>query len=82
MTRLPREERLKLRRYERAADRMPPLDRRIFLGHVVDELTYRELADKHGIGTTEVEQSLCRCLGVLSHSLDEKDPWWWRFRLW
>ena len=76
---MSREERLELRRHERAVDRMDRFDRKIFLGHVVDELSYPAIAVKFSIGVAEVEESLCRCLGVLSHTLDQKDPWWWRF---
>lgn len=79
---LSREEQLKLRRYERAVARMDKADREIFLGHVVEDLSYHELADRHGIGTAEVEQSLRSCLAILSDTLDEKDPCWWRFWPW
>ncbi|MCC2602399.1 sigma-70 region 4 domain-containing protein [Sphingopyxis yananensis] len=74
-----RNERRKLRRYERAATRMSNVDRQIFLGHIVEDLSYRELAAQFGITTEEVERSLCRSLAIVAVTLEEKDPWWLRF---
>ena len=79
MSSLSKEERRKLRRTERAAKRMCDIDRQIFLGHVVDDLSYRELAAKFGIKAEEVERSLCRSLAIVAVTLEEKDPWWRRF---
>lgn len=79
MSRLSKEERRKLRRYERAVRRMNDADRQIFLGHVVDDLSYRELAAHFGITVADVERSLCRSLAIVAVTLEEKDPWWRRF---
>lgn len=79
MSSLSKEERRKLRRYERAAKRMSDADRQIFLGHIVEDLSYRALAAKFGITTQEVERSLCRSLAIVAVTLEEKDSWWRRF---
>lgn len=79
MSSLSKEERRKLRRYERAAKRMNDADRQIFLGHIVEDLSYRGLAAEFGITTEEVERSLCRSLAIVAVTLEEKDPWWRRF---
>jgi DNA-directed RNA polymerase specialized sigma24 family protein len=69
-----------LRRFERAADRMAPLERAIFLGHVVDELSYAKLAEMHGIAIIEVEAHLWRALGKLPESPGDKKRFWLRLR--
>ena len=80
MSRLSKKERRKLRRYERAAKRMNEADRQIFLGHIVDDLSHRELAAQFGITVADVERSLCRSLAIVAVTLEEKDPWWRRFQ--
>jgi DNA-directed RNA polymerase specialized sigma24 family protein len=80
MSSLSKEERRKLRRYERAAKRMSDVDRQIFLGHIAEDLSYRELAAQFGITVADVERSLCRSLAIVAVTLKEKDPWWSRFQ--
>ena len=54
MSRYTRARRHLLRQYERAVDRIDEADRAIFLGHSIEELSYRELADRHDVSVAEV----------------------------
>ena len=76
---LSADERRRLRRYERAVDRMMPMQRAIFLGHVVEDLTYREIADKHDISIIEVECHMWRALAQVDDYPTEKNHSWWQF---
>ena len=80
--RMSREDRLRLWRAERAVDRLEEMDRRVFLAIRVEELSYSEIAEKFGITVPDVEAHFAVALRVLFEVMDEKDPWWWRFRLW
>ena len=76
---LSADERRRLRRYERAVDRMMPMQRAIFLGHVVEDRTYRELADIHDISIIEVECHMWRALAQVDDYSTEKNHSWWQF---
>ena len=78
---MSREDRLRLWRAERAVDRMEEMDRKIFLATRVEELRYPEIAKRFGLSVAEVEWHFAGALRVLMTAMDEKDPWWWRFRL-
>ena len=79
MSRYTRARRYLLRQYERAVDRIDEEDRAIFLGHRVEELSYRELAERHGVSVAEVEQAMFRSLRVIAQSIDGKSRRWWQF---
>jgi len=79
MSTLSAEDRRRLRRYEHAVDRMTPIQRAIFLGHVVHDLTYRELAERHDISLIEVECHMWRSLSVLDDEPEQKNRSWWQF---
>jgi len=78
--RMNREDRLRLWRAERAVDRMEEMDRKVFLAIRVEELSYSEIAQRFGITVADVEWHFAGSLRVLMVAMDEKDPWWWRFR--
>ena len=78
--RMSREDRLRLWRAERAVDRMEAMDRKVFLAIRVEELCYSEIAARFGISIADVEWHFAGSLRVLMTAMDEKDPWWWRFR--
>ncbi len=80
--RLFSEERLILRRAERAVDRMSEMERCVFLAIRVDEMGYPDIAGKLGIDVDEVEQHFAASLETLLKVMDEKDPWWWKFWPW
>ncbi len=79
MSRYTRARRHLLCQYERAVDRIGTEDRAIFLGHRVEELSYRELAERHGVTVAEVEQAMIRSLRVIAQSVDGKNRSWWQF---
>jgi len=79
MSRYTRARSYLLRQYERAVDRIDEKDRAIFLGNRVEELSYRQLAERHGVSIAEVEEALIRSLRVIAQSLDRKNRRWWQF---
>lgn len=68
-----------LRIYERAVDRLDEFDRRVFLGHRVEELTYRQLAERHGVSVHEIEQAMIRSLRLIAQTVDKKNRRRWQF---
>ncbi|WP_033073298.1 sigma factor-like helix-turn-helix DNA-binding protein [Sphingopyxis sp. MWB1] len=79
MSRYTRARRHLLRRYERAVDQIDEADRAISLGHRVEELSYRQLAERHGVSVPEVEQAMIRSLRVIAQAFDGKNRRWWQF---
>lgn len=79
MSRYTRARRRLLRQYERAVDRIVDADRAIFLGHRFEELSYRQLAERHGVSIAEVEEAMIRSLRVIAQSVDRKNRRWWQF---
>ena len=73
MSRFTRARRGLLRLYERAVDRMDEFDRRVFLGHRVEELSYRQLAERHGVSVHEIEEAMIRSLRVIAQTVDRKN---------
>ncbi len=59
-----------LRLYEQAVDRLDEFDRRVFLGYRVEELSYCELAERHGVSVQEIEQAMIRSLRVIAQTVD------------
>jgi DNA-directed RNA polymerase specialized sigma24 family protein len=77
VNRFARARRRLLRLYERAVDRLDEFDRRVFLGHRVEELTYRELAERHGVSVHEIEQAMIRSLRAIAQTVDRKNGRRW-----
>jgi RNA polymerase sigma-70 factor (ECF subfamily) len=77
--RLSREDRLRLRRAERAVDRMDEMERKVFLAIRVDDQSYSEIAERFDISVAEVEWQFAGSLRVLMQAMREKDAWWWKF---
>ena len=61
-------------RYEAAVDRLPPLTRFVFLLSRVDDLTYRQIADRLGIETSAVECGLAEAIMMIAIFLDGDTP--------
>ena len=78
--RMSRKQRLQLWRAERAVDRLPRMTRKVFLAIRVEELRYSEIAARFDINIADVEAHFAVALRILMKVMDEKDPWWWRFR--
>lgn len=77
-----REDRFRLRRAERAVDRMQGMDRKVFLAIRVDEQSYSQIAERFDISVADVERHFASSLRILMKAMDEKDPWWWKFWPW
>jgi DNA-directed RNA polymerase specialized sigma24 family protein len=75
--RLSRAERRQLRRAERAVDCMSPMQREIFLGFRVDELSYIEIAAVHSITVADVEHHFAGALRILNRHMHERHHKWW-----
>ena len=41
--------------------------RAIFLGHRVEKLSFRELAERHGVSVAEIERAMIRSLRVIAY---------------
>ena len=76
-----RDDRLRLWRAERVVGRMHGMDRKVFLAIRVEEMTYPQIAARFNISVAAVEAHFAASLRIMMKVMDEKDPWWWRFRL-
>src|SRR3546814_5939007 len=59
---------------------MHGMDRKVFLAIRVDEMSYSHIAARFGINVADVEAHFASSLRIMMKAMDEKDPWWWRFR--
>ncbi|MBL8645973.1 MAG: RNA polymerase sigma factor [Sphingosinicella sp.] len=58
------------RQYRAAVDALPPRTREVFLLHRVDELTYRQIAERLGIGIRTVEWHIAEAQVRIGEALD------------
>jgi len=58
------------RQYRAAVDALPPRTREVFLLHRVEDLTYRQIAERLGIGIRTVEWHIAEALVRIGESLD------------
>jgi len=63
-----------IRKLAQAMRLMAPHDRKIFLGHFVEEATFIELAHLHSISIPEVEAALRRGLEIVADVLEPDPP--------
>lgn len=61
-----------MRIYRRALTELPQRTRQIFLAHRVDELTYREIAEKMGISIPTVQYHVARALAHIDAALEQE----------
>ena len=59
-----------LRRMEEAMLNMPKLQREIFLGHRLDNMSYGEIAERTGLTVRQVERHMAKALYKLVKQLD------------
>ena len=64
------------RRGHRALRRMTDQQRAIFWAMRLEETSYPELAERHGISAGEVEAEFAAALKIFLRTLREPDPWW------
>lgn len=62
------------RTIQAAFDELDPFDQKIFYGHRIVGLSYRELAEMHGVSIDDIMQTMMRSLTAISCALDEKHP--------
>ena len=63
-----------IRKLAQAMRLMAPHDRKIFLGHFVEEATFIELAHLHSISIPEVEAAQRRGLEIVADVLEPEPP--------
>lgn len=64
--------------YEAAVDELPSLTRLVFLLHRVDDLSYRQIADRLAITTDAVECCIAEALVMIGAFVDGETPKRWR----
>lgn len=70
------------RRGYRALRRMTDRQRAIFWAMRLEEVSYPELAERHGISADEVQAEFTAALTIFFRTLREPEPWWRRLWLW
>lgn len=61
-----------------AFEELELFDQQVFYGHRIKGLSYRELAEMHGVSVEDIMQAMIRSLSVISCALDEKHPNRWQ----
>lgn len=70
---------------ERALRQLRKLERRIFLAHRLDELSYAEIASTTGLSVEQVERHMASAIAAIDRALCKpshpRHPrrWWWPF---
>jgi RNA polymerase sigma factor (sigma-70 family) len=65
------------RRLERAMTRVPRTTREVFLAHRLDDMSYREIAERTGLSMREVERHMMRAIVAMDRSLNGPPLRWW-----
>jgi RNA polymerase sigma factor (sigma-70 family) len=69
-----------LRRLEQAVAKLPRRQRKIFLAHRLDGLSYGEIAERTGLSARRVERCVVRALRKIDRQLcGERVRWWERW---
>jgi RNA polymerase sigma-70 factor (ECF subfamily) len=68
------------RQLRRAIRKLPGLQRTIFCEIRFEDLTYEEIAERHGLTIAEVEAVFARALFNFMRRLDWKPRRWWHRR--
>ncbi len=69
-----------IKRLEAKLQRMPKLQREIFLAVRVDDLSYADIAERTGLSVQQVERHFAQSMLALRDALDGRQsaPWWKR----
>ena len=70
------------RRGLRALRRMTELQRAIFWAMRLEEISYPELAERHGMSADEVQAEFAAALKIFSRTSGEPNQWWQRLWPW
>lgn len=74
----PLARRVFLRRGYRSLRRMTGRQRAIFFAIRTEDLTYAQLAKRHGITASHAQAEFAAALRIFLRTLDEPEPWWRR----
>jgi RNA polymerase sigma-70 factor (ECF subfamily) len=66
-----------LRRLERAMRTVPRRTREVFLAHRLDDMPYREIAERTGLSVRDVERHMARAICAIDRSLNRPPVRWW-----
>lgn len=70
----------RLKKIERAIRKLPRLERAVFCAIRFENLTYPQIAERHGLTVAEVEAVFARALLNVMRRLDWKPRRWWHWR--
>ena len=65
------------RRLERAMRTVPRTTREVFLAHRLEDMSYREIAERYGLSVREVERHIARAIIAMDRALDGPPLRWW-----
>jgi RNA polymerase sigma-70 factor (ECF subfamily) len=66
-----------LRRLEQAVLNLPKLQREIFLACRLDDMPYREIAERTGLTTRRVERHIAKAIYKIAKQMDGIPLRWW-----
>ena len=66
-----------LKKLERAMLKLPRSTREIFLAHRLNDMSYREIADRTGLKVRQVERQMAKAIYRLCRELDDEPLRWW-----
>lgn len=69
-----------LRRMEAAIMKIPKRQRDIFVAHRMHDMSYREIADRTGLTTRQVERQMAKAICKLAKQMDGEELSWWERR--
>ncbi len=71
------------RRLERAMKKVPRATREVFLAHRLDDMSYREIAERTGLTVRQVERHIMHAIIAMDRSLNgQRLRWWGRWLRW
>ena len=56
---------------------LPRPTREVFLAHRLDDMPYREIAERTGLSVSEVERHMARAIIAIDRSLNGQPLRWW-----
>jgi RNA polymerase sigma-70 factor (ECF subfamily) len=67
-----------LRRLEQAVQKLPKLQRDIFLAHRLHDLSYEEIGRRTGLSVHRVERHMASAIYKIARQLDREPLSWWQ----
>jgi RNA polymerase sigma factor (sigma-70 family) len=66
-----------LKKLERAIQKLPRSTREIFLAHRLDDMSYRQIANRTGLTVRQVERHMARAIYRICREVDDEPLRWW-----